>query len=535
MRRKRVLQFRAGTAVAGASSTITQGAVTLTFNSAANYVTNFQGENFIQTGVTLNSYTPAPTGTGSTARNGAMVNPTAANQQGWDGRISGVDANNQITYSDSYNKGLNLPWTPANGDSLIVAVSRNPSDNFAALGANPQAISSYEVFTFVDTLPSSTTIRPPWAGTWKPLYTQADVNTGLLGVETTETDPSTYGAFYNGLGYPWSFNFNDPQYAITRFFDPMPGYLSFTDLETTAPSAIIQTGLQPEASQFFYPKNWGCTIGQHMLYTMCNFTNRNTIAYNLVKIGIDYMSHHLLGWQRAHGAGFAGSRKSPAIYAGKLLGNPSVNGTAWLTRLASKGNVADGTRGFPYSDFAQMMFPEEQGWYYTSSPYSGYSYPTGINPRSPTPSGWPGGYPLFGDNRAGTGSNHSNRDPAGKYNGIGGVNSTAGDPGYYADLGSRYQATDNADGVTGNQNMKTAGAYLFDAMRGGYISGVLANRMLGVESTYNNQAFLDFVDWWMADDTLACPVYETSSAFRLDIQRGGSGNGFVTSMWTKNR
>jgi hypothetical protein len=517
---------------------VEQGLVTITLGSTTTALPNFQGENFILTpaeGIWLTAI-PGATGTGDTARSGAMVNPTDVNKQGFDGRINTTTTVGQMLYDESLNVALNLPRLMMPGESLIVAVSRRPELSFDELtapvieggeGSNPKCISSYEVFTFVSELPAVNTIRPPWAGTWKPLFTTDDIDADLLDVVSGLTDPGSYGPFAGNPDEVNNFNWDNEKYAQTRFIDPMPGLPA--DREINASSAITASGLANSDQRYWYPRDWGRIISQHMIYSICNFPTSLDVAANLCKIGLDYMAQYRLGWGRYMGAGFVGNRKSVTAYTGKVLGNPDVQGASWSARLLETGNYPDTTRGYPFTEMATTAWPEELQFFYTDAPYSGYDYPDHINPRTPTPSGWPGGYVLYGDN-VGGGSNNSDRDPAGKYVGCAGINSQPG----YGEYGVRYQATDNADGVTGNQKFKEGGAYMFDGIRQ-HCMGILTLHAIGATTHINNQAMIDFIDWYMVDDNLAVAANNTLTDFYRDIYRGGAGNGWVLEVWNMLR
>lgn len=118
--------------------------------------------------VRLNRITPDYIG--ATTRHGWMINPSSMSEQSLDGRRSG------------WNPSLmpSLPADISGGSSVVKAVSyADPG------GTSPDHIPSLEtavVLTVLNTPPSqpAQTFRPPYYGSYKPLYTIADIDQSKL-------------------------------------------------------------------------------------------------------------------------------------------------------------------------------------------------------------------------------------------------------------------------------------------------------------------------------------------------------------------
>ncbi len=120
---------------------------------------------------TLTSIEPVYTGSGR--RHGAAVNHVAADAsdpQPWDGRLGTPTAD------------LALPYGARAGDSILKYVSFNPGGDCYD-GTLKSCGQFAAVLTVLDTVPASpsTTFRPPFLGTDKPLFSTSVIPTQLLG------------------------------------------------------------------------------------------------------------------------------------------------------------------------------------------------------------------------------------------------------------------------------------------------------------------------------------------------------------------
>lgn len=489
------------------SSSITQRTVTLTFDGPVDFVTNFRGDTFIKGPVTLIGYTPAANGSGINARNGAMINPTSNLNQGYDGRYTG--RGDGVTYSDSFNMGIGLPRTLNPGDSLIVTTSRDPTNPSPSFITNASALDYAEIFTIVSTLPPVNAFRPPYYGTNKPIYTTDDIQTGLLGVYASPINPFTAGPIIDVTSSP----------AVS---------LAETQLDQVHGSQSSYCAFIPAQQSEFYPAYRGGNAIRQMAYSMCNFSDRLQYTYNVIQMGIDYRWQSAAGRRFKGGAGFGGSRGIIALYAGKLLGNPDVLGTPWLTLNGNEQDI-DPTYGWPMTKEDSIWWPEQASHYYSPNPYAGYVFPASYNPAGK--GGFANAWPLYGDNQdngvSSMAQNHSDRDPIGQYNGVG--------------PNSRYQSYDASNQYN---NIGPAGGYMHCCSNRYWSIGTIVLRMLGIHTNLNSPALLDFLDWWAADDnlSLAARVTWPSGAVidlndsNRDIRKfNGSGNLFMKTFWEANR
>ena len=119
--------------------------------------------------VTISAITPAYNA--GQATHGFQVNPSSMNSQGYDGRVL-----------PGWNSGLvpTLPLAVSGGSSVVKAVSAASPG-----GSAPDHLPSLEtavVLTVLNTPPvqPSRTFRPPYYGTYKPLYTLDDLDEARL-------------------------------------------------------------------------------------------------------------------------------------------------------------------------------------------------------------------------------------------------------------------------------------------------------------------------------------------------------------------
>lgn len=154
---------------ASGTQTIQQYGVTFTFDQAYPSGQFANGDYFVCPlvpggTVTLTSVTPNYSAAQMT--NGLQVNPVSMTTQGYDGRVL-----------PGWDVGLvpTLPLTVPGGRSIVKAVSAvDPG------GTSPDHLPSLQtavVLTVLDTPPAqpSQTFRPPYYGTYKPLYTLGDL------------------------------------------------------------------------------------------------------------------------------------------------------------------------------------------------------------------------------------------------------------------------------------------------------------------------------------------------------------------------
>jgi hypothetical protein len=117
----------------------------------------------------IRQITPAVVGSGSSLRNGVDVNPavTDGNAQRWDGRLEGVQS-----------PSVSFPYTAQPGQSIVKYVSNNPGGTCPDRRCGRFAA----VLTVLGSAPASpeTTFRPPYWGSYKPLFSTSSLDLSLL-------------------------------------------------------------------------------------------------------------------------------------------------------------------------------------------------------------------------------------------------------------------------------------------------------------------------------------------------------------------
>jgi hypothetical protein len=117
----------------------------------------------------IRQITPAIVGSGASLRNGVDVNPavTSGNAQRWDGRLEGVQ-----------NPTVSFPYIAQPGQSVVKYVSNNPGGECPDRHCGKFAA----VLTVLGSAPASpeTTFRPPYWGSYKPLFSTSSLDLGLL-------------------------------------------------------------------------------------------------------------------------------------------------------------------------------------------------------------------------------------------------------------------------------------------------------------------------------------------------------------------
>jgi hypothetical protein len=503
-------------------ATITRHAITWTFSGTPTSGAFVTGDPYFVagTGGSITSITPAPTGTGTSARNGSMINPTSSLLHGWDGRVHDGEPYNagagsfpaSIKYADARNAGLSLPLTLSANQSLCSSQSLNGGGTLNG-GNNPNALSDMSVLTCLASNPGTgLAFRPPYAGSTKPLWLKSQVDYGKLpGLSSPIANPTT-GA--------------DPILAARTGVTADEATMARLqyDLPYTY-QYLTQTTFAPLNNRYWYPSTWARNTCHLILYSLCNFSgSEQTYANRLIQQGID--SYAVLKidpkvWAGG-GAGFNVGRMFPIMFAGYMLGDSDMLNVC----LTSTGMI-DVVFSTECAAFQEINSP----W---SSPnaFTGYRLP---RPRS----SYPNGPPIYGDTNPisppspGYGSNHSFKDPAGKYDAM---------------LGGGAYPYPTTDG--GNTIMSNAGDYMQVASPT-MPAVALAIRILGLEQYLGpkGEAFLDYCDRWANDPGLwfyfgdrfnhegFMPGYNQGDYnYRTDIYGfGGSGNGFCRQMWDTYR
>lgn len=299
----------------GSATSVTQNGVTFTFDKAYPVGQFVNGDwwalpNPGDAGVTVASITPASTGTGSTARNGWMANPV---NQGscYDGRTP--------LFSAAFQKAL--PYLAPVNTSIVKAVSLA---SVVGVGANQTYLSNAVVLTILAAAPATDAFRPPYFGTAKRIFTQSQLQTGLL--------PSLASP---GGGPPSLANVEgryqqvqlDHCYSTSPAGPPRP-LASFHSFGSTSTPHV-------------YGENLARDNAEAILRTFLNDSlaaKQNSVNY-LVQAGIDWYGIAKSGTTVASngGGGHMGGRKIVVAYAGWLLADSDVQAVAGETTGAGFG------------------------------------------------------------------------------------------------------------------------------------------------------------------------------------------------------
>ncbi len=398
--------------------------MTWTFPTAVTHGTYVNGDVWVYTATTLPMPTLSspPTGSGSTARNGGMINPTfntmvesgtyglnvsTPMRQGYDGRTIDfvVEGVSDITvYDASYNAHVSAA-TLSPGDSLVSAHSISDAD-YAVFSSNHRSIDRMACLTVVNYIPETDEFRPAYFGTTKTRRRFSDLDTGLL--------PGLTAAF-NPKGTSSS-----DFHIDTDSIRAAPGVedLYITNEESMRAGGLydlqywihpiignnIISLIKPYRQQYVYPRDTNAAQGRVSAYVMHDFADRDVFLVNLMQVAIDAFAvadGHSGRTPFATGAGFWGSPLWAIRLAGLLFDD------------ADMLDVANMTTGV--NDYNGDPFPKwgaQQRVYFSA---------TG-NPDYLLPAGYVGDVPLYGDRpvsdlSGGQGSNNTYQDFNGVYDG----------------------------------------------------------------------------------------------------------------------
>jgi len=160
----------AGTAAVAETSSITQYGITWTFAKpvrAGRFVT---GDWWVIGPVSVAGVSPAPTAD----RHGSVVNPPAGDRQGYDQRLADFDPQLRVQFPVTLRPGDSLVST-ASVDEVGVATPDTVPGQYCR-GAMRTAV----VLTCLDKPPAADAFRPAYVGTWREMFTTAQLRRDLL-------------------------------------------------------------------------------------------------------------------------------------------------------------------------------------------------------------------------------------------------------------------------------------------------------------------------------------------------------------------
>ena len=263
---------------------------------------------------------------GLTERHGSMINPVTGFSQGYDFRLSS-------TYYDT-DLRVDFPKRIFGGASLVSTVSLKDADDpvqdliGVTLVQSPHFLESAAVLTCVSSVPPVDAFRPPYAGSYKPVYTRSDIDEALL-VKLTPPqllsdpnydfedmdigrlgrDPSMSVAeqFQRILQRPWLFHITDFAGRSSHPIQNMPNYHS--DVYRVIQEAALLVMLD--------------------LDSIDSPGELDKILIPFIQLGID--SHHVTTSNVESGAD-SSIHKWPILFAGLLLDDPNMQATDYIFR-----------------------------------------------------------------------------------------------------------------------------------------------------------------------------------------------------------
>lgn len=242
--------------------------------------------------VVVQSVNPAPTGSGTTYRNGSMVNPAPGAATGFDGRL------------DSFNQALATyyPCALAANKSLVSMESAEDATNlydvtgYRITSSASAYCTNAAVLTCLAAAPGAQAFRPPYCGSSKPIYDASVVNIAALpSLAKLGSAPSAATVlayvqrpWIDTKGGSWGGRMLHPIYNMPNYGREVSGAIG------SAAAAMITD------------------------YTV---EEKRPIAYGLIQIGIDNYWIVANGGVFREGGAHAPGRKFPVLFAGYMLGN----------------------------------------------------------------------------------------------------------------------------------------------------------------------------------------------------------------------
>jgi hypothetical protein len=408
---------------AGTTTTVTApNGMSWTFPGVVTHGTYVNGDPWVYTTTTLPMPTLSspPTGSGATARNGGMINPTfntlvegapygqtatTPMRQGYDGRAIDAGASDILVYDAAYNAHVSAS-TLSPGQSLVSAVSISDAD-YALFLSNHRSISFMACLTVVNSIPASDAFRPNYSGTTKTSWKWSDLNLSLLPNRTAAFNPkgTTSNDFHIDAGSIRAAPGVEDPYITNEQAMRCNGLYDLQYWLTPIIGNNAISLLKPYRQQYGYPRDTGTAQSRLAAYVLHNFADRDVFLVNLIQVAIDTFAIANGFSGRAPFSGGAGFWAGPLWlirFAGLLLNSTAMKNVASMTT--------------PYNDYDGNPWPKwgEQGRvYYSSTAHAQYRMPGYIT----------GSKPMFGDRptsdlSGGMGPNNTYKDPNGVYDGF---------------------------------------------------------------------------------------------------------------------
>ena len=237
------MAISAGWSGAATTTTIVSNGTTYTFSAPVEYGQFILGDYWIKDpgdGVSV-SMSPAPSG----GRNGCQVNPKS-DYQAFDSRAG------------YYNAALLFTGgTVRSGDSLLCTRSEITSgDDQDVLGrvvADEHSVTqAASIVTVLSTAPVANAFRPPYFGTYKPIYSWDEVDTGRFKNYAASSSPPSHWPnkaltlaqqYADYFARPWIINGHDYLGRYIHPLDNMPNYYEYCYYIYSEAGLIINSSL----------------------------------------------------------------------------------------------------------------------------------------------------------------------------------------------------------------------------------------------------------------------------------------------------
>jgi hypothetical protein len=280
--------------------------------------------------ISITQMTPAQSGSGSTLRNGAELNPSDESLQGFNGH-RGPDTSQRKFPIYSADLTLGLPYhydSSMETEPDVIVKTESPTDDFCANNSVRICIQYAETLTLLPSAPTQLVFRPPYFGDDKPALIPASSfdDSILSSVPSVSSSPSWQYA----LDATQSVHLEHTRNWNTR--QGMHSYINHAKRGKGYESAVAYT-----SSVALLKMNEAATTGAEQ-------EMKRQIALSVAQLGIDLYSIHrsdtpcFTGWPAT--GGFGGGKLGPIIFAANLLGQDT-----WLDNInvAMGGNTSGDT------------------------------------------------------------------------------------------------------------------------------------------------------------------------------------------------
>ena len=245
----------------------------------------------ISDSIRLNHWNDTSLKSDTTMRNGSMIVLKAGYKQGYDSRESSYDRNLSVDLPLKFEPGLSLVSTISNAAPRV--------DNFCKdiLWENEYksqiVLNTAAVLTCLKEAPPADAFRPPYTGTDKPIYRAKDIRWELLPTLKPVGEVPSWEKYERYFQRPW-----------------LDHLISWSQQE-----------LVPNENQPNYGREYSrlVSIASLMLCLDVPVRQKETLAVELIQLGIDLHGLAMNGGSWNEGGGHSSGRKWPILFAGIML------------------------------------------------------------------------------------------------------------------------------------------------------------------------------------------------------------------------